>query len=205
VKKLILTLLAVGAVASSYGQGQIAWADPAIVTADQILIKALNGTTSAMPTRTTGNTATYYCFAVFAAATQDGLLTASPLTYGTNSAGAAGGIQGANVNISGIPGGSYAYVQVRAWNYGTIGFDWNTIHARVLEGTDASIWYGESAIAYVQAQTVPPNSPHNIFTSVPVGPEVMIDGFTLQSVPEPSTIALVGLGLAGLVFIRRRK
>jgi hypothetical protein len=35
--------------------------------------------------------------------------------------------------------------------------------------------------------------------------QLYIDNLTLTPVPEPSTIALVGLGLAGLLFVRRNR
>lgn len=202
-KKLLLTLATIGAVATSYGQGIIAWGNAAGTASDNLQVKAANGTISDMPTRTTGNTATYYIAALFASSTAAGLTDhlLQPIAYGTNSAGIAGKLTVPNAQ-SGTPGGTVLFFQVRAWTFnmgGANGTSWDTVYANTTAG-NSSMWYGESAVGQVTAQP-PPNTSQNIWTTA----TVPIDGFVLQAVPEPSTIALVGLGLAGLVFIRRRK
>jgi hypothetical protein len=200
VKKLILTLVAVGAVASSYGQGLVAWGNSAATAADNLSIKALDGTTSLTPLRT--GAANTYVVALFISDTAAGLLTANPLAYGSNSPAVLGKFGGVAAN-AGVADGVSVYFQVRAWSLNA-GVDWATVAPKIAAGTDASIWFGESTIGQVVAKAAP-NTPNNIWTVVAGAGNLPIDGFTLASVPEPSTIALVGLGLAGLVFIRRRK
>lgn len=197
-KKLILTLITACAVVSTYGQGFVAWSSSGLPTAsvagNQIMIKATDGSTSLMPVRS--STANTYVIAIFLADSEAGLATANPFAYSSNSAtaGKDGLYGGGNLSLP----LTATYFQVRAWSWNA-GLNWNDAKARIDAG-DGTVWFGQSTVGQA-TPLAPPNSPPNIWTTA----SVPIDGFTLSQVPEPSTIALIGLGLAGLIFIRRRK
>jgi hypothetical protein len=109
------------------------------------------------------------------------LVPNSTATFRTGAA--AGYINGIAVTIPNIGPGAQATVAVRAYN----GADYGK---GTLFGTSAPI-----TIATGNPTLTPPGLPTDL---------VGLQGFSLVLVPEPSTIALVVLGLAGLL-IRRRK
>lgn len=106
-------------------------------------------------------------------------------------AGTAAGLWNAILGmVTAQPGGSKATFQVRAWdNAGGTITSW-----------DSALVRGKSAL--VDTATVlggagsPPGAPANLLG---------LTSFTLVPVPEPTTAALAGLGLAGLMIFRRRK
>lgn len=94
--------------------------------------------------------------------------------------------------LVGITPGTTAWLMVRVWNI-TQGADYATAIAA------PGAIYGSSLPFSVTAGGTPP-------VGAPLTPAAMLGlapGFNL--VPEPSTIALGVLGVAGLLFIRRRK
>lgn len=91
--------------------------------------------------------------------------------------------------LTGIAGGATAWLEVRVWN-STLG-TYDVVSAANAPGT-----YGFSSPFQITAGGggTPPSVPAN-----------MIGLTSFHLVPEPATIALGVLGLAGLLFIRRRK
>lgn len=91
--------------------------------------------------------------------------------------------------LTGIAGNSTAWLQVRVWN-STLG----TYDA--VSAANVPLTYGFSNPFSVIAGNggIPPSVPVN-----------MMGLTSFHLVPEPTTIALGVLGLAGLLFIRRRK
>jgi len=98
-----------------------------------------------------------------------------------------------DVAVNGFAGGSSVTVQVRAWNNagGTI-TSWANATERGQSGT---------AVVTLGGAGSPPSTAADLSGFGTGG----ATAFTITAAPEPSTIALGVLGMAGLVFIRRRK
>jgi len=108
----------------------------------------------------------------------DAAITAPP------AGGNAGYFLGAGIKIPAYSSGTIAFI-VEAYN----GSDFAS-------STGAGLWRGQSA-PFVLA---------SIATgTTPTGYLVGMGGFTVTSVPEPTTIALAGLGLAALMAFRRKQ
>jgi hypothetical protein len=200
-KRLILTLGTIGALASAYGQGIIVWGNAAGTDADNLVLGTRFGLLGDMPVRTPGDTTTYYIAALFVSATDAWLRDPAlpPIAYGTNSAGIPGKLTVPNAQ-AGVAGGTTLFFQVRAWSFNMGGTDWATVYANVV-GSRPGTWYGESGIGQVVVQE-PPNIPQNVWTTA----TVPIDGFQVYGItPEPNSIALVGLGSAALVGLKLRR
>jgi hypothetical protein len=119
----------------------------------------------------------------------------APTTFRT--ANAAGFFAGGDAILTGVPAGSpVATVQVVAWDnasgqYGT----WALAEAAWNQGLIAA---GKSLAINVNA----------IGGGEPPNPSALLAGlqsFNIYFVPEPSTMALAGLGAAALLIFRRRK
>jgi hypothetical protein len=97
---------------------------------------------------------------------------------------------GGTRTITGQAGGATITGQVRVWDTAH-GSSWTQA------STAPGAHIGESALFQISL-TVPPTTPNSL---------TGLNGQTLvlHNVPEPSTIALAGLGFAGLLVLRRRK
>jgi PEP-CTERM motif len=94
-------------------------------------------------------------------------------------------------HVTGVAPGSIAFVEVLAWSGAAS-------YAAAL--TTPGAWYGASAI-FSEATGTSPASP-----STPAPAVLALPGtITLVQAPEPTTIALGGLGAAALLLFRRRK
>jgi hypothetical protein len=122
---------------------------------------------------------------------------------GTNQASAGRFSGGANVGVAGAPAGSTRAIIVRGWS-ASYGSDYAQALAAWTAGTAG--YLGSSSIApnfvfggFDGTGTIP--------TLPAFGGTVGIQtGFALSApVPEPSSIALAGLGAASLLLFRRRK
>jgi hypothetical protein len=97
------------------------------------------------------------------------------------------------IPIPGVPPGSVATLQLRVWeNLGGTVSDWATAEARWLNGLLAA---GKSPL----------------FQSLPLGGGIMLppnlvglQSFNIYYIPEPGTLALLGLGALGLMIFRRK-
>jgi len=185
-KKIIVTTL-VGLVAavSVYAQGTVSYVNYSSSPALNAKVFLSDGST-AVPT--SGYTA------LMIYGTSAGSLTG--VATGNASFVAAGIFSGASQALTSpaIAGGATAWIQIEVWStaYANFGL------AQAAGSANANVW-GLSNIFSVTTgnpNATPPGTPATL---------IGLNSFNLNSVPEPSTIALAGLGLGSLLLFRRRK
>jgi hypothetical protein len=217
--KKLLTLAAVlGTASVSFGQGYVSFANS--VSSRISNSGALQGATPA---------GGYYYALLVAPSTQNTIGSAdgsfagwSLVTVGQNT-GTAGRLSGNNAdNNTAVQVtqsiGTTADFAIVGWS-GNIGSDWNAVRAGfhgyaangswaitdpTKPGGTTGAWFGVSAVAN-DIILQPLGSIYNsVFGAASAG---QIPGMNLVTVPvpEPSTIALAGLGAAAIVIFRRRK
>lgn len=101
------------------------------------------------------------------------------------------------ISIPGVTGGGPATVQLRVWfSAGNTITTW----AQALASSDLSMRLGKSTLLNLAGTGDPAGLPPTNPTSL-----TGFNGFQLTAVPEPSSFALAGLGMASLLIFRRRK
>jgi len=186
-KKLLLTALAVMATVSIYAQGSVLFNNSATT-----LVQLKDGSGN-LTTAPAGSTYTVGLWWATAGTTDDSVFTFSGQTA---TLAAAGRFAGLTKIIPGItPAGAVVAIQVRGWQTDAGSYD------AAAASTDK--YWGKSTVFSVDtgdSTSVPPGTAGPIIQAAGAG----FQGLTLQIVPEPSTIALGLLGLAGLFVLRRR-
>ena len=204
-KSLILGVAVMGLAASSFAQGTISFAN-----ATTSLISTNNGTTSGVARTTTGTVVEL--FYQVGSSTAPAPLTSAALTgtlrgwepvytdqTATTVAGAksisglsAGKVIGGGVSTGTdvAPAGN-VWLEVVAWTGGTVGQAVSSANSGA-----AGFLFGVS----------------NVFSqgtgdglSIPAVQITGMNAFSLVPIPEPTTIAVAGLGAASLLLFRRRK
>jgi hypothetical protein len=102
------------------------------------------------------------------------------------------------VSVQGAAGGGPATVQLRVWySLGNTITSW----AQAIASNDPNMRLGKSALLSLPGTGDPAATPTPGLPVALTG----LTGFTLVPVPEPSSFALAGLGMASLLIFRRRK
>jgi len=189
-KKLILSTVAAVAAVAAQGQGVVSLASGGAGSC--IVSNSVTGATSKI-------TAGGYTFGLYVASTLGGLSSATPVAT-FNNAGFAGIISGvSSFTVQSLSAGTTYFDEVKAWsNDGASSYE--AFIANPGANTAGISAAGVGAVGTITPVAVGSTSPApNVFTSSSSIPVL------ITPVPEPSTIALAGLGVAGLVAFRRRK
>ncbi len=210
-------LLSIGTVAllagAALGQGTINFQN----TQSQLVTTNYLGNTGRLAVGA-GKVALYYVPGATAAGTINNNVTVSGLTL-NGFGSAAWAAAGTAVGIGGAPpiagtfnggtlttgtdvaAGAAAYIQIRAWtgSYAT----WDAAVAAA--ATDPSVLLGwwNSAVVNTGGGGSPPGAPLTLAQAGFTG--LALNSIGTAPIPEPSTFALAGLGLASLLIFRRRK
>jgi len=152
----------------------------------------------------------------------NGWVSAGGLALANSSPIAAGGIagpggaSGAAVSNWGAPtggsasaGGTEMYYMLVGWS-SSLGNSWTTVYNDIVNNTwSGNNEVGWSAVGYGYSgggpQSVPAPSVFGVTASEPGGFTSGITLYATPSIPEPSTLALAGLGSLSLLLFRRRK
>ena len=179
--KAALLAVALSACAGNvFGQGQVTMAN----NSSSLVMNVLTGQPVAI-----GSTS-FQLYYGPAGTPEANLLPASPIA-GT-SAVLAGRIANTVIDIptNSVPYGGAATFQIRAWRSSYASYD---LAFQVGDLAGKSLLFN----ANTSPNLTPPATPTSLAGLYP--------GFALFPVPEPSTFALAGLGLASLLLFRRRK
>jgi hypothetical protein len=183
-KKVILTAFAVMASLSLFAQGQIDFKNG---STSKVQLK--NPTTGVVTDAPSGSTYSVGLWWAPAGSSDDSTFTF--LTGSTTTLFRTALFSGGTKEIDGIAPGAIVAVQVRGWETAAGSYD--------LAAASSTFYRGKSDI--FANDTGNPNA-----TPTAELPTALVPGFNglILTVPEPSTIALGMLGLAGLFVLRRR-
>jgi len=195
-KKLLITGALLGAVTAALAQGTVQFSNNALAR-----LSVTSGGTSAQIPLTAS-----YNFGLFFGIGQSTSLQFLSTQLGVNSSSSLGIIANpadrkssmTAIQLPGtVAGQTDVWIQIRGWE-SSYGSDWA---AAKLEGSV----YGESLIRNVGALGPSTGPGLNIWQSAAGTSQSAINAFALTVVPEPTTMALAGLGIASLLIFRRRK
>ena len=215
-KKLLITTAATLVSVAVFAQGTVYFSNNAFQKISSGTVGSAASTWTVVPA--TANLLNFGLFyATGATQPQPGALTFLGSVSGVNSATSAGLIvntSGASITALGIPttspGQANVWVAIAGWS-GSFGTDWAAAKASAL--TTTGNYFGQSPVINVAPNAGglgPTTGPGAIIWQTASGtdPTKIAGGFgvfTAGIVPEPSTMALAGLGMAAMLIFRRRK
>jgi len=217
-KKLLLTLGAViGVSAAAFGQGSLLLQDGATPDFGSVSITGTNANDATVSDYYTGSL-TLEIFAVQNAslatlqADQTGLLhdannNAAALALLTTDGFVQQSINGGSNFVINASGGTFQDgTAATIGNSSTITPSGTTVNTEyVLYGTIANGSYGILALNPSATGAASPGTPVNMNTLWPGSGSQAFNLYLQQPVPEPTTLALAGLGGLSMLFLRRRK
>jgi hypothetical protein len=156
------------------------------------------------PPVTIPNVAGQFYFGLFAApnGTTDINLFQFTGNYATNLASAGRLLGGSAAVVNGWAPGETRDVIVRGWSR-DLGHDWNPQWLQgIFPGATPTSVFGTSAIG---VRLIGGGGPSSLPSPVIFSSTGITAGFTMDLVPEPTSMALAGLGAAALLIFRRRK
>jgi len=211
-KKLLITTAATLVTVGVFAQGTVWFSNNGFQKISSGVTGSAASTWTVVPA-----TANLLNFGLFygTGATQPGSLTFLGSVSGVNSASSAGLIvntSGTAVNALQVPGTTpgqaNVWVQLAGWT-SSFGTDWAAAQAAAAAG--GNNYFGTSRIVNVAPAANglgPATGPGAIIWQTAAGtdPTKIAGGFAVfTNVPEPSTMALAGLGMAAMLIFRRRK
>ena len=216
-KKLLITAAATLVTVAAFAQGTVYFSNGAFNKISSGAAGSAAGTWAAIP-----GTAGLINYGLFygTGATQPAALTFLGSISGVNSTANPGVIAsaaGTPVTALGIPGTTpgqtTVWVQIAGWS-ASFGTDWAA--AQAAAATTQGDYFGESKVINVAPGLAgglgPPTGPGAAIWQTATGtdPSKLAGGFAIFSgggavTPEPSTMALAGLGMAAMLIFRRRK
>lgn len=186
-KKLTATLLASSLLGlAAFAQGTVNFVNLNAGAGLNAPVYASDGTTKL--------SGTSFMAELLASSSQGGTYS-SVATAGFLTGGGAGFFSGGVQTINGIAGGATAWLQLRFWNTA------NGSTFAAAQGSGANNAWGQSATFSVvlgNPAASPPTTPAALSG-------LQGQSLKLNAVPEPSSLALAGLGAAALLVFRRRK
>jgi len=205
-KKLILSLTLVAAVATAYGQGNIAFSNGSFY---RISTGAQDSLASTWVPAT--NALQSFSFGIWYGLGESTSLTFLTSQLGVNSTSSAGIIANPSDNKSAltavpIPGSAVGqanvWLQIKGWTYGMTPA---AAEQAVKDGV-MGVYFGQTDIRNINPLTGSP-SPGTAIWQLASGTSTrLFKAFTMFTVvPEPSIMALAGLGIASMLIFRRRK
>jgi len=217
-KKIICTLAVLGAVASSFAQGYVTVAGTTQNFTNNTLITASwTGGSAASGNGVLGATTTgqSYKMALLTSTAANPILTlfggGAAVTTDWLNTGLLGGNNtfagrltiGAGLLAANAPIGNVQKWILVAWSAG-LGADWNAVSTQLTSGSFANAGFiGWSTVGTGAAAAAAPTTPLIIQGTGGIIPGAM--SLYAVPVPEPSTLALAGLGGLALLALRRRK
>jgi len=206
-KKLMVTIALVAAVSLAYGQGTVQFSNGAFY---KISTETTGNSASLAPAADTAGLFSYGLFYGIGESTSLTLLTSQ---FGVNSTVNTGLIaspadNATPLNVVGIPGttGGEAdvYLQVAGWS-ASYGSNWQAAETGAPNGNG---YFGETPVILGPALGAAVSGPGAVIWQLSSGSNPnLFHAFTMFTgiIPEPSTMALAGLGIASLLIFRRRK
>jgi PEP-CTERM motif len=208
-KKTLLTIALVAATAAAFAQGKVSFGNDSnhyfVLGTTLPADAALGGGTSSTAGNTTAGTTgaipasplpsgNSLIAALYAGTSSGNLTLQTQYTLDSNNWLQAGRMVSRGISLSGVPGGSLAYLDVVVAT--TIGATPGASQAASSAG-----YFGESGIF-----TMTPGSSISYPSITTAGGSTWAAAnLVINSVPEPTSFALCGLGAAALMIFRRRK